>query len=293
MRDQLSVTPLDGAPFGAAVELHCSPQSITTATSARLVELLATHHLLVFECELSEDDHIALVSQFGRVLPQGPRVVVNDEPHLDAPTVTFVSNVMPASLGAFELVFHHDMAHVATPLIGLSLYALDVHAEQQPTRFANGCLAYARLGEAERTRLEGLQGLFVGNYTTITDHTATAREARGQLDPTWPYAVHPLVVVHPVTGARCLYANEMMTVAVLGLDTDDSDALLDSLFRRIYDPATIYEHHWHNQQLVVWDNLVLQHARRALDETTPRTLRRVVFGERTPWEEWPRHARSS
>ena len=280
--------PLPGAPFGASVDFDRSTEPLGPSTAGALRDLLARHHLLVFRGEWSEDAQVELVSCFGRVLPQGPRVIVNDHPAGELPIVTFVSNVLPdGGLGTFELAFHHDLAHVATPLAGLSLYAVDVGSDQSPTRFANGRLAYQQLPVQLQERLEGLQGLFAANYTTTSDHAASARDVRDALDPTWPRTVHPIVVPHPVTGERCVYVNEMMTVEILGLDRRDGDTVLDLLFERLYDPTNVYEHDWQVGDLVVWDNLVVQHGRRAVGDTSARTLRRVVFGEKTPWEQWP------
>lgn len=279
--------PLPDAPFGAMVDLP--PGAIDAATATELRALLARHHLLVFRGERDDDEHVALVGAFGRVLPQGPRVVVNDRPTGALPTITRVSNIAErGGLGTYELGFHHDLAQVATPPAGLSLYALDVAPGQTTTRFANGRLAYLQLPSSLQQRLEGLQALFSANYAvTTTEHPVPARASRHALDPTWPRAVHPVVVPHPLTGERCLFVNQMMTVEILGLPTAESDALLDELFARIYAPENVHEHRWSDGDLVVWDNLVLQHARGKLDVTTPRTLRRVVFGERAPWEDWP------
>lgn len=275
--------PLADAPFGVEVLGGCD-----AVTPAELRALLAAHHLIVMSAELSDAQHIALISNFGRVLPQGPRVVVDDRSGGDHPIVTHVSNQTPgAGLGDFELLFHHDMAHVATPLAGLSLHALDMAPGQAPTRFADGAAALSRLPAAEQARLRQLQGLFIGNYTTISDRSVPARAARNLVEPNWPHAVHPVVVDHPVTGVPCVYVNEMQTICVLGLSTAHSDALLDELFGLLYDSANVYEHHWQPGQLVVWDNLVLQHSRPPVTDPSPRVLRRVVFGERTPWEEWP------
>ena len=278
---------LPGAPFGVSVEFDRAPGPLDAAIGAALRELLAHHHVLVLHGEWSEADHIDLIAAFGRVLPQGPRVIVNDRPAGDQPVVTLVSNLTEDGLGTFELAFHHDLAHVATPLSGLSLYALEVGADQPPTRFANGRLAYEQLTPVIRERLVGLQGLFAANYTTTSDEAASARTVRDSLDPTWPRTVHPVVVPHPVTGENCVYVNEMMTVEILGLDRGEGDALLDLLFDRLYDPANIYEHHWKVGDLVVWDNLAVQHGRRNVRAGVPRTLRRVVFGEKAPWEQWP------
>ena len=287
-RTAVRARPLPGAPFAAAVDLDRRSGTLDEPTAAELRWLLATHHVLVFHGEWSETEHADLVACFGRVLPQGPRVIVNDHPAGDFPVVTFVSNQLPGGgLGTFELCFHHDLAHVATPLAGLSLYGLDVGEDQPPTRFANGRLAYQQLPAPLQQRLVGLQGLFAANYTSTTDDAVSARDARDALDPTWPRTVHPVVVPHPITGEFCIYVNEMMTVEILGLERGESDALLDVLFARLYDPANIYEHHWQTGDLVVWDNLVVQHGRNKVREETPRTLRRVVFGEKAPWEQWP------
>jgi taurine dioxygenase len=78
-----------------------------------------------------------------------------------------------------------------------------------------------------------------------------------------------------------------MAAGIIGMDAGEGDRILDRLFALLYDPANIYEHHWVNGDLVVWDNLSVQHARRRVAKDTPRTLRRVVFGQRAPWEQWP------
>ena len=44
----------------------------------------------------------------------------------------------------------------------------------------------------------------------------------------------------------------------------------------------MYEHHWRNGDLVIWDNVALQHARPPIADGTRRTLRRVVCG--TPYQ---------
>jgi taurine dioxygenase len=286
------VRPIDSAPFGAQVELAADVTALhrDAAAAAELREALACHQLLVFRTDLNEDEHQTLVSMFGRLLPQGPRVIVNDHPQGPFPIVTYVSNVKPGGgLGTFDLSFHHDLAHVATPLAGLSLHAVDVAPGQASTRFASGRLAYDRLSLEERDELEGLQAIFVGNYTTTTDEAESSREALRQLDPRWPRAVHPVIVPHPITGNRCVYVNEMQVAQIVGLDTTVGDVLLDRLFAALYDPADVYEHKWRNGDLVVWDNLSVQHARPAVDEHAPRTLRRVVFGALAPWEQWPWH----
>jgi alpha-ketoglutarate-dependent taurine dioxygenase len=280
--------PLEGAPFGAEVELGTGPGELRDADAAALRRALVDHQLLVFRTELDDAEHQRLVAVFGRLLPQGPRVVVNDRPAGPFPIVTHVSNVLPGgSLGRFELAFHSDLAHVPTPLAGLSLYGLEVAPGQAATRFASGRRAYRQLTSSDQAQLAGLQALFTANYTTTTSEVEHGRAGLRHLDPSWPRVVHPVVVPHPANGEGCLFVNEMMTAAIIGWDDTAGDRLLDRLFAVLYAPDNVYEHRWSNGDLVVWDNLSVQHARRRVGDDAPRTLRRVVFGERAPWEQWP------
>jgi hypothetical protein len=46
----------------------------------------------------------------------------------------------------------------------------------------------------------------------------------------------------------------------------------------LYDPAFVFEHEWRQGDVVIWDNLALQHSREAFREGQDgtRDLRRVV-----------------
>jgi taurine dioxygenase len=60
-----------------------------------------------------------------------------------------------------------------------------------------------------------------------------------------------------------------------------SAELLATLFKQLYAPSRRYEHVWRVGDLVIWDNLAIQHARtRASDPSEGvRALQRVAIGE--------------
>ena len=285
----LDVAPLE-APFGVSVHLPGELKRLfdDPAQCARLRQTLAEHHLLVFNRPLDELAHIALLSVFGRVLTQGPRALVGDQaPPTPYPPSILMTNVSDGVAGdAPALGDHHEFAYLSDPLAGVSLYALDVGADAAPTRFVNGCLAYDALDAATKEQLHRLQALFVAEY----DPAIRGRAGRHRdlaVDPTYPRAVHPVVVAHPVTNRPVLYVNRTQIDRIVGLPADESEALLQKLFEVVYRPEHTYEHHYRPHDLVVWDNLALQHGRPALAAGTPRQLRRIVFGDRAPWEQWP------
>src|SRR5690606_36994699 len=95
-------------------------------------------------------------------------------------------------------------------------------------------------------------------------------------DPGAPTAEHPVVMPHPVTGDDLLYVSAMQTDSIVGLPEDESEALLARCWEVLYAPDNVYEHVWSPGDLLVWDNLALHHARRAVSGR--RTLRRVPVG---------------
>ena len=75
----------------------------------------------------------------------------------------------------------------------------------------------------------------------------------------------PAVYVNPHNGRRCVWVNEMQTVRLLGMEWEDSRDLLHAVYDHLYAEANVLEHRWRNGDVIVWDNIALQHARGNLD----------------------------
>ena len=74
-----------------------------------------------------------------------------------------------------------------------------------------------------------------------------------------------------------LYVSEQATIEILGLEPAENEELLEVLFKQLYEPSGILEHHWRQGDLVVWDNVAVQHGRRTVSLEGPeRTLRKVT-----------------
>ena len=84
-----------------------------------------------------------------------------------------------------------------------------------------------------------------------------------------------------------LFLSEMHTSHIEGLDSAHSEALVQRLFAHLYDPACLVTHDWAQGDLLIWDNVALQHGRRPVDRSAPveqRTLRRIVICEKSTKE---------
>jgi taurine dioxygenase len=183
-------------------------------------------------------------------------------------------------LGADALAFHSDFAFAHTPLTALSLHAVDVVDGETSTRFASGTLAYDRLSDAQRQRLAHL--------TATAVSTSTIGRRVGYYIPKKAHCfTRPALMQHPRTGRPILYVNEGQTARFNELDEPASDAFLAELFAILYAPDAVLEHPWSNGDIVLWDNLMLQHGRRDLHRATRRRLQRVSVAECSPVDMFP------
>jgi taurine dioxygenase len=73
----------------------------------------------------------------------------------------------------------------------------------------------------------------------------------------------------------------MQTARIMGMERTESDATLDALFVELYRKDRVYRHHWNNGDIVIWDNIALQHARGDLTGMTPRRLQRIVVADKS------------
>ena len=82
------------------------------------------------------------------------------------------------------------------------------------------------------------------------------RDDRGKV---YPVAEHPVVRTHPLSGRKALYVNSMFTTQLVGVSSEESDAVLGFLFRHVMDPAFQCRFQWRKNSIAFWDNRCTQH----------------------------------
>jgi taurine dioxygenase len=247
-------------PFGAEVDVDLAVP-LAPAEKAALRRLFELHGLLVFRgLRLSMEEQCEFCRIFG--------------PVIDSPYENFyVSNVREdGHLGALELQWHNDVPYLPKPYLGAALHAIEVAPGASSTRFASGFAAYERLPQGLRERIAGLNALQVKQRFSERANRLT------DLQPGDLCTVHPVVRRQAGTGRPYLFVNQNMTACVIGLSPPESDALLEELCSWLYIEDEVYEHAWHPGDLVLWDNLAIQHARGRVSADA-RTLQRVSITE--------------
>jgi taurine dioxygenase len=261
-------SPIPGAPFGLELKVDLTA-TFGLGEKEALRQLYQRDGLiLVRDQKLSMDQQIEACSIFGPVLK-------------DSRENYIVSNVREDGLlGSRELLFHSDIPYVPAPYLGGSLHALEVDQGVSATRFASGFNAYERLPAELRQRINGLNALHV------RARAFTRRTRLTDLLPTDNCAVHALVGRQKDTGRPYVFACLDMTGCVIGMSEKASDALLEELFSYLYADEQVYDHVWRPGDIVIWNNLGVQHARKAVAGGT-RTLQRVTIAEYGYWDQYP------
>ena len=256
--------------FGAVLELDLR-KPLDPGQQRELREVFTARHLLLFpEQDISFEDQVRIVGYLGPVLAGGPE---------------WVSNVAENGLvpeGA--LLFHSDFIFTAEPSLGLCLYATEVPPGGSPTNFADAVGAAGRLPPALRARVRGRQAL---NVFDLSDQRGDTRFREATLGPETPLApryAHPVLMRHPTSGQELLSVNQMQTDRIIGLGAGESEETLEALWALLYAPENVYSHHWRVGDLVLWDNIAVQHGRPAPPLGVPRTMRRVTMAEHSVFD---------
>jgi taurine dioxygenase len=266
--DLFDAKPIPGAPFGIELEADLS-RAFGNAEKGALRNLFAQDGLLLFRNQsLTMDQQLDASEIFGPVM----RGAMDNY---------LISNVEEEGLlGDGELLFHVDIPFVPAPYLGGSLQALDVESGVSATRFASAFRAWEQLPEDLQRRIDGktvlhVRGRELGRRTMLSDS-----------QPGDNCAVHSLVGQQEGTGRPYLFACMDMAALIIGLSEPGSDALLEELFGHLYATENIYEHHWQNGDLIVWNNRAIQHARSPIEKGR-RTLQRVAIAELGYWDQCP------
>ena len=252
------------------------------ATVAALRQAWLDHLVIrIRGLELSDDDHINLSSRFGRLVNQP----VNRETGLpffpDKPTMTMISNIRVngeyiGALGDAEVNWHTDMAFTQNPPSASFLRAIEIPPNGGNTWFANMYTAYETLPKAEAAQVAGKR-IKIGD---VRDTNGTYRYGRTESDfksvQECPGPIHDLVRVHPETGRKALYLGMRKDAYIMGMPLDESEDLLDRLWRHATRDEFTWAQDWQVGDLIFWDNRCTLHRRDPFDAASRRLLHRTV-----------------
>jgi len=177
--------------------------------------------------------------------------------------------------------WHTDVSFDSSPPTVGTLRAIDIPAFGGDTLWASSRDAYDALPDALRKRIDGLTAVHdSGAGEAFTEKSG--REITLRLQAEYPGTEHPVVDTHAVTGRRHLYVNRQFTRRIVGLDPEESDALLEELYGYVENPNLQMRHHWTPGDVGLWDERATWHFAAADHYPQRREMGRIIVATPAP-----------
>jgi len=281
------VTPIQVRKLGNALGAEVGGLDLSRPLEADALAAIRSawldHQVLRFRGQsLSDPQLIAFSRQLGELDPPGPnpygRPFIPEHPEINVISNIKVDDTPIGGLGDGEAIWHADMTYVDEPPMGAILYALEVPRSGGDTYWANMALAYQKLPEDLKAKIQGHTAIHDATYNSAGDRRKGYEDVT---DPrTAPGARHPLVRAHPETGRPCLFLGRRRNSYILDLPLEESEALLDRLWAHATRAEFTFRQQWQVGDVLIWDNRCTLHRRDSFDPNARRLMHRTQIRAR-------------
>lgn len=276
-------------PVGAEIVELEPGREADPETQRALYDAWLQHGILLFRGVDTVERHLAISRCFGELeIHPVPEVRYAQNPYLiEIGAPLDASSRLPtpyvydgADLRINRISWHRDTAYSPDICKGAMLRMLEVPTHEGETMLADTALAWDDLSDAMKARLETLEYKATVRTDPLTVQGRagslwqTARLANEQEDPDsaakrartsgtdarFPSVVHPASLTHPESGRKCIFLSPTYVDHFLGMDHDESDALLRMLVAHMLQPKYVYKHKWSPNDAILWDNRRFMHA---------------------------------
>jgi taurine dioxygenase len=232
-----------------------------------LTAVLYEHQVVVVRNQhLDEDGYLRFGRQWGTPIPH-----VLDHMRMSGyPELMTVGNTerrdQEDSIRNGAALWHTDQSYEKVPASATMLYSIKAPVDGGQTQFCNMALAYDALDDATKSRLKQIQVAHKYGYgKRRTGEPPSNPIINDEQDQRVPPIYHPLVMPHPVTGRKALYALGHGAFGIEGMNDDDAEALLESLKDHVLQEQFIYRHAYDIGDVVIWDTLQTMHKATLID----------------------------
>ncbi|MGD0189635.1 MAG: TauD/TfdA family dioxygenase [Rhizomicrobium sp.] len=266
------LTPTIGAEING-IDLR---QPLDGTTLADLRDALLTWKVLFFrDQDIATEQHLDFARNFGAL-----------EVHPFAPHKPGYPEVLAITHDrdnkGKENTWHSDVTWRIEPSLGSVLRALEVPEAGGDTLFADMYAAYEGLTDEVKAKIDGRAAVHdFAHFRKAMRKRGLGEEQIEAFNRQYPEVEHPIVRTHPETKHKGLYVNAAFTQYIVGMDEQESKALLKHLYAQAAIPEYQCRFRWRKNSIAFWDNRASQHY--AVSDYWPavRRMERVtIIGDR-------------
>jgi alpha-ketoglutarate-dependent taurine dioxygenase len=265
------VTPAVGAVIeGVDLRRPLDPETVGTLRQALL------EHGVIFLAnqDISTEQITAFASSFGTLETDSFGAPQNAE-----------DSARPSDLGPTRratAMWHSDTTFVAEPPMMTVLRAVELPPIGGDTCWGSMYAAYDALSAPLRAMLDGLTAIHSMMPTVERLGAVGSVYAEAATPKFGVEHAHPVVRVHPETGRKALFVNQVATTRVVELSPAESAHVLALLFDHVKSPDFTMRWRWTpgDGDVALWDNRIVQHYA-VPDYDTRRVMQRLcLVGDR-------------
>ena len=270
------------ASCGATITGVRLDQLLSIDLIAELRALWLEHKVVAFpDQQLSPVQLVGFSEQFGEI---------GEDPffgHIDEhPQVAAIQRSADEKTTIFAEIFHSDWSFMPVPPAATALYGITIPPVGGDTLFADQVAAYEQMPDNLRGRVEDLTAIHSAALGYAPDGAyGEADQEQGRSMDILPSEKaletyeHPLVRTHHETGKKALFSSAAYIKAFVGLEKEESDALLMELYAHQSRPEFVYTHRWQAGMLLMWDNRSVLHAATGGYDGYDRLLHRTTISD--------------
>lgn len=152
--------------------------------------------------------------------------------------------------------WHTDITAAVNPPSASILRGVEIPPYGGDTFWTNLAAAYQGLSEPLQKFLETLDGL---HRFELPAHAASGQQYQKEIEKRYMESLHPLVIVHPVSGEKVLYISPDFLTRIDGLAPQESQVLQEFLWEHALRPDYSVRYKWRAGDVAMWDNRSTAH----------------------------------
>lgn len=278
----IEVTP-SGQACGATVTGVDLTQALDETTVAEIRAAWLDHKVLAFPDQpMTNADLERYTLNFG---PYG------NDPFFGAieghPNIAAISRKADETSSLFAENWHADWSFQQFPPDGTCLFGKTIPPTGGDTLFTNQQAALAAMPAELHSRIEGKVALHSarGGYAPDGSYGDDDDDDRSMdirpSEAAYETDTHPIIRIHPETGAQTLYSTLGYIIGIEGMETEEAWPLLRDLAAWQTQEQFQYRHQWQANMLVMWDNRCVLHRATGGYDGFDRLLHRTTIGYNT------------
>jgi len=286
-----------GLPFGAAIRGLTRTDLEDANVRKAIHDLWIKEGVLLFrDGEDSPEMQVAVSNCFGKIERHlFPEVRVEGNP--DLVLVKYwrgngnVLEIDGREVGGW-LPWHSDLAYAAKISRGAVLRPIELPTMGGgETGFIDQIVAYDRLPQRLKDRIEGLHGVYIMDLNPLHMRFGAPRNAKViERAPTninimrheweYPRVTHPMVYQQKETGRKVLNVSPWFCFGIYEIGGDEGADLMAEVIEHCTSEAIAYYHDWKYGDMIAWDNWRTLHCATGTHPDDRRQMHRAtIFGD--------------